>query len=460
LLKYFGDSLSMVQEGNNNEEQGKAKTAPTRAVKQLLVRYGKMGMFGWFEHNENTIPRTKRHMIVKTDRGLELGEVIGPYSYQGGKFRLSADQVDQYFKQADQNYEITGGGRLVRFATPEDLCEQEHLELSAQEEARCCQKYARELGLDMKIIEAEHLFGGERIIFYFLSDGRVDFRELVKRLAREYQTRIELRQIGSRDEARLISDYESCGMECCCKRFLKILEPVNMRMAKLQKATLDPSKISGHCGRLKCCLRYEDETYRDLKKNLPAKNTEVRTPKGIGRVVDGQILTQMAVVQLENGDRSAWRLDELELLDGTRLAEPPAGLDDGCRGCEGLQELSGASETAIEESEAFFERQMPQQTSESIAPRAGGPESDGADRPDNRPRKRKNRRRSSGRSGGSGGGQNQGDNARPTQANGGNGGSANAQGGRRSGRRRGRRNRSGRSNPGGQGGQTPSDGQG
>jgi cell fate regulator YaaT (PSP1 superfamily) len=444
----------MAQEGNITEEQGKAKPAPTRAVKQILVRYGKMGVFGWFEHNENSIPRTKRHVIVKTDRGLELGEVIGPYSYQGGRFRLSVEQVDRYFKQADQTYEITSGGRLVRFATPEDLCEQEHLELSAQEEARCCQKYARELGLDMKIIEAEHLFGGERIIFYFLSDGRVDFRELVKRLAREYQTRIELRQIGSRDEARLISDYESCGMECCCKRFLKILEPVNMRMAKLQKATLDPSKISGHCGRLKCCLRYEDETYRELKKNLPAKNTEVRTPKGIGRVVDGQILTQLAVVQLENGDRSAWRLDELELLDGTRLAEPPAGFNGGCQGCMGSQESSEADEETAEELEAFPERETPRRDTEPTARRTGGAEAGGPNSSNNRPRKRKNRRRNSNHGGGSSPDQNPGAGSRPVQAD----GESNARSGRRGGRRRGRRNRSGRPNPGGQGGSQPSSG--
>jgi cell fate regulator YaaT (PSP1 superfamily) len=139
-------------------------------------------------------------------------------------------------------------------------------------------KFVRDMNLPMKIVEAEHLFGGERIVVYFSSGGRVDFRDLVRRLAKEYQTRIELRQVGSRDEARLISDFESCGQECCCRRFLKILDPVNMRMAKLQKATLDPSKISGHCGRLKCCLRYEDEIYKILKEQMPRKNSWSRRP--------------------------------------------------------------------------------------------------------------------------------------------------------------------------------------
>ena len=167
----------------------------------------------------------------------------------------------------------------------------------------------------MKLVHVEHLLGGEKMVFYFMAEGRVDFRELVKRLAKEYQTRIELRQIGARDEARLVSDYESCGQECCCRRFLKILEPINMRMAKMQKATLDPSKISGHCGRLKCCLRYEDETYKELKKNLPRKNAMVETEKGRGVVVDTQILTQLVVVQFDRGEREAYPVDEIKVVE-------------------------------------------------------------------------------------------------------------------------------------------------
>jgi cell fate regulator YaaT (PSP1 superfamily) len=170
------------------------------------------------------------------------------------------------------------------------------------------------MSLPMKIVDAEHIFGGERIIFYFMSEGRVDFRELVKKLAQEYQTRIEMRQIGSRDEARILADVESCGQECCCKRFLKILKPVNMRMAKMQKATLDPSKISGYCGRLKCCLRYEDKTYTELKKNLPKRNIKVKTKSGEGKVVDTQILTQLVVVEYENGEKAALSVDEIEII--------------------------------------------------------------------------------------------------------------------------------------------------
>lgn len=296
------------------DESAKPK-AQKHTSKLMLVRYGKMGILGWFEHNEAQIPKNKSYVIIKTDRGLELGRLVGPYHYRGGNYRFTPEQVEAYYTQGNKDISITASGRFVRFATHEDIREQEHLEASAEEEAKCCQRFADELGLNMKIIEAEHLFGGERIVFYFTSEGRVDFRELVKKLAREYQTRIELRQIGSRDEARLISDYESCGLECCCKRFLKILDPVNMRMAKLQKATLDPSKISGHCGRLKCCLRYEDYTYRELKNNLPPRNTLVKTPKGVGKVIDLQLLTQLVVIQTDHGEKQAWPLEEIQIVE-------------------------------------------------------------------------------------------------------------------------------------------------
>jgi cell fate regulator YaaT (PSP1 superfamily) len=147
-----------------------------------------------------------------------------------------------------------------------------------------------------------------------MADGRIDFRELVKRLAQEYQTRIEMRQIGSRDEAKILGDVESCGQQCCCIRFLKSLKPVNMRMAKLQKATLDPSKISGYCGRLKCCLRYEDQTYTELKKRMPPRSTRVRTHLGEGKIIDYQILAQLVAVELDNGSKTVVPRDELEII--------------------------------------------------------------------------------------------------------------------------------------------------
>jgi cell fate regulator YaaT (PSP1 superfamily) len=170
------------------------------------------------------------------------------------------------------------------------------------------------MNLPMKIVDAEHILGGERIVFYFMSDGRVDFRDLVRKLAQEYQTRIEMRQIGARDEAKILGDVESCGQRCCCIRYLKSLKPVNMRMAKLQKATLDPSKISGYCGRLKCCLRYEDDIYTELKRRLPPRNTPVNTRQGRGRIIDYQVLAQMVMVELETGTRVTIPRDEIEII--------------------------------------------------------------------------------------------------------------------------------------------------
>lgn len=307
--------------------QGETKHKPQKHKKLMLVRYGRMGYLGWFEHKESYIPKTRSRVVIKTDRGLELGELVGQFHYRGGHFKSTPEQVQEYYGKTQKDQPLTDGGTFVRFATAEDVMEEKHLDASAREEMQCCERFVKEMELPMKIVDAEHVFGGERIVIYFISSGRVDFRELVKRLAKEYQTRIELRQIGARDEARIISDYESCGLPCCCRQFLKILEPVNMRMAKLQKATLDPSKISGHCGRLKCCLRYEDATYKELRKRLPRKNATVRTSGGVGKVVDMQILTQLVVVQDETGERKAFRIDEVEIINEKSQGKEAAAQD-------------------------------------------------------------------------------------------------------------------------------------
>ncbi len=281
----------------------------------MLVRYGRMDTLGWFEHNESRIPKLPTRVIVKTDKGLELGQLVGQLCpYKAGQFKLSADQIKKYFDNSDIDLSVEQTGRFIRYATADDISEERHLWKIAQEELEYCRRSVEELNLPMKIVGAEHIFGGERVIFYFMSDSRVDFRELVKKLAHEYQIRVEMRQIGARDEAKLLADYEICGQECCCKRFLKVLKPVSMRMAKMQRATLDPSKISGYCGRLKCCMRYEDETYTELKKHLPKKNTKVKTKHGEGKVIDTQILTQLVMVEYKNGEKIAVPLEELEII--------------------------------------------------------------------------------------------------------------------------------------------------
>jgi cell fate regulator YaaT (PSP1 superfamily) len=281
----------------------------------MLVRYGLLNVLGLFEHNENKIPKVSARVVVKTDKGLELGYIVGQLtSYKDGRFKFTEEQIRQYFSDNDACFSCEPTGKFIRYATAADISEEQHLRKIAQQETQCCKRFAKELNLQMRIVNAEHILGGERIIFYFKADGRVDFRELVKKLAQEYQTRIEMRQIGSRDEAKLLGDVESCGQECCCRAFLNLLKPVNMRMAKMQKATLDPSKISGYCGRLKCCLRFEDKTYSELKKRLPKKNTKVKTKQGVGTVVDTQILTQLVLVEYEIGEKAAFSVDEIELI--------------------------------------------------------------------------------------------------------------------------------------------------
>ncbi len=309
-----------------------AKQKPVKGKKYMLVRYGRMNNLGLFEHDELQIPKTPARVVVKTDKGLELGYVVGqPTSYKEGRFRFTEEQICSYFTNSDINFPNEIAGKVIRIATPDDVSEEQHLTKITDEEIAYCERFVKELGLKMKIVGAEHIFGGERIIFYFMADGRVDFRELVRRLAQEYQTRIEMRQIGSRDEAKLLGDVESCGQECCCIRFLQLLKPVNMRMAKMQKATLDPAKISGYCGRLKCCLRYEDETYTSLKKRLPKRSTWVQAKRGEGKVfegkvIDAQILTQLVVVESERGERVAFPVDEITILPAPPVRqEKPEG---------------------------------------------------------------------------------------------------------------------------------------
>jgi len=301
-----------------------AVTKPKQAKhkKFMLVRYSRMNTLGLFEHHETRIPKVDTRVVVKTDKGLELGHLVGQLSsYRAGQLKFDSDQIKKYFDDSDIDISIDKTGKFVRYATAADISEERHLQKIAEEEMECCRRFIKELNLPMKIVDAEHIFGGERVIFYFMSDGRVDFRELVKKIAHEYQTRIEMRQIGSRDEAKILGDVESCGQQCCCQRFLKLLKPVNMRMAKMQKATLDPSKISGYCGRLKCCLRYEDKTYTELKKLLPKKNAKVKTKYGEGKVTGTQILTQLVMVELGDGQRVSVPLDELEVISSPATAK-------------------------------------------------------------------------------------------------------------------------------------------
>jgi cell fate regulator YaaT (PSP1 superfamily) len=253
---------------------------------ELIVRHGAMRFLGTFETDPEAAFRRGDRVVARTDRGLEVGDVLCEAS----------PRAVEYLAEPTR-------GRIVRRLTDEDRQVLARLRDEERREMEACQGFVSNRRLQMELVDVEHLFGGERIIFYFLAEKRVDFRELVKDLARRYQTRIEMRQIGVRDEAKLLADYGDCGKPVCCNTHMSVMPPVSMRMAKLQKSTLDPSKISGRCGRLKCCLRFEQDVYEEFQKQLPPVGSRVLTRKGQGRVLAQEILARRVLVEFEDGRR-------------------------------------------------------------------------------------------------------------------------------------------------------------
>ncbi len=263
-------------------------------MSKYFVRYGSMRLLGILSSRGAARYTRGTNVIARTGRGLEAGLVL-------------CELTDDPAEQRERSHQ----GQILREMSSEDLNELAHIQASAKGEFDICQRHVQDLDLDMQLIDVEHLFGGERVIVYYLADGRVDFRELVKRLASEFQTRIEMRQIGVRDEAKLLADYGDCGKSVCCNTHLTEMPPVSMKMAKLQKATLDPTKISGRCGRLKCCLRYEYDTYVKLQNDLPPIGSEVVTEKGKARVLNQEIIARQLLVQMEDNRRVLIDIDDV-----------------------------------------------------------------------------------------------------------------------------------------------------
>lgn len=263
------------------------------------VRMGFMRFIGEFSHSPELKFTCGARVVVQTQRGIEIGEQVS-LTCNGCDKSVTREQMKAWVKNCGEDTYIFNAGRILREATAADLAEYAHIQEGARENRNLARRLAEEHKLHLKIVECECLFGGERIIFYFTAAERVDFRSLVRDLAKEYRTRIEMRQIGARDEARILADYETCGREVCCKVFLKTLKPISMRMAKLQKATLDPSQVSGRCGRLKCCLRYEHVGYEELDKLLPRIGARIHSAEGSGTVVNRQILTQLVQIRMSD----------------------------------------------------------------------------------------------------------------------------------------------------------------
>ena len=243
-------------------------------------------------------------VIVEHDRGMDYGQVIPSHEAANGKSSKEPPK------------------KIIRVAKEADLKQIEDNRTKAKDAAGACVKKIQEHKLDMKLVRAEYSFDRSKVVFYFTAEGRVDFRELVKDLAKIFKARIELRQIGVRDEARLFGGFGPCGRELCCKKFLKDFEPVTIKMAKEEGLPLNPPKISGLCGRLMCCLYFEYETYKILSKGLPREGEHVNTPQGKGKVIGVNVFKRSATIHTDEGAYVEVSYKEKEEKEKVKDKEP------------------------------------------------------------------------------------------------------------------------------------------
>ena len=265
-------------------------------VDKYIVRYGTTRNISEFNVRHSETYNRDAEVIVRSQRGIEWGKVLC----------LASEKTNKFLKKDDFE------GKILRAVSDTDRQTLEKVHESELAEFEGCKKMVAERKLQMELVDVEHIFGGERLVFYYLAENRVDFRELVKALAKNFKTRIEMRQIGVRDEAKLLADYGDCGKPVCCNTFLEEMPPVSMKMAKLQKASLDPAKISGRCGRLKCCLRYEYDTYKEYRRDLPNVGALVVTKAGEAKVIGQEILAKKVFVEYD--DRRRVMLGDEEIL--------------------------------------------------------------------------------------------------------------------------------------------------
>lgn len=253
-------------------------------VKVIGIRFRTAGKIYYFDPKNIELKRGE-HVIVETARGVEYGTVVMPPT------DMEDSEVTQPLKP------------VMRKATEEDAEKEKKNREKEKEAFKICKEKIVKHGLDMKLIDAEYTFDNNKVLFYFTADGRVDFRELVKDLASVFKTRIELRQIGVRDETKILGGIGFCGRPLCCHTYLSDFAPVSIKMAKEQNLSLNPTKISGICGRLMCCLKNEEETYEELNRKLPNNGDTVTTDDGFkGEVVSVNVLRQLVKVVIEEGD--------------------------------------------------------------------------------------------------------------------------------------------------------------
>jgi cell fate regulator YaaT (PSP1 superfamily) len=253
-------------------------------MKIALVRLRESGQIVNYKIEDGV--NVNDYVIVEADRGTDYGEVI----------EITEMESNEKCQEASACIK-----NIIRKISPQDLERIKENEKEAKEAMRQCSRKIGEYKLSMKLVDAEYSFDRKKIVFYFTSDERVDFRELVKDLAKIFKIRIEMRQIGVRDEARLFGGIGPCGQALCCVRFLKNFEAVSMKMAKAQHLPLNSGKISGICGRLMCCLFYEYKTYKELARGLPKEGDMIETAQGKGKVIAVNILKRLAYAQLDDG---------------------------------------------------------------------------------------------------------------------------------------------------------------
>ena len=297
-------------------------------IKVIGVRFRKAGKVYYFDPAQMEI-KMGDHVIVETARGIEFGEVV-----------LGVREVDE--KKVIQPLKS-----VIRMATKNDE-ELERKNKEKEHEAfQICQEKIRKHELQMKLIDAEYTFDNNKLLFYFTADGRIDFRELVKDLASVFRTRIELRQIGVRDETKIRGGIGICGRPLCCHTYLSEFAPVSIKMAKEQNLSLNPTKISGVCGRLMCCLTNEEETYEELNSHLPANGDHVTTPEGLrGDVQSVNVLRQLVkvVVTLDNDEKEIREYPAAELKFKPRRKKKDVRLSkEEMKELKALEEKNGAS---------------------------------------------------------------------------------------------------------------------
>jgi len=276
-------------------------------VKIVGVRFKEAGKIYYFDPGELNM-ELNSNVIVETARGIEMGQVVI------AEREVAEEEIVAPLK------------KVIRVATDEDKKHMEENRQKEKEAFKICLRKIEEHNLEMKLVDVEYTFDNNKILFYFTADGRVDFRELVKDLASVFKTRIELRQIGVRDESKMMGGIGICGRILCCKAFLGDFQPVSIKMAKEQGMSLNPSKISGTCGRLMCCLKYEHEVYENVLGKVPKVGAIVDTPLGQGTVMEINILKESVKVKLDKEnetDIAVFKLDELKIIKDAAIEEEP-----------------------------------------------------------------------------------------------------------------------------------------